>query len=81
MPRKPLKSLTPAELEQLRNTTLQTLAEMVPEGTPAVVTTEVLSKIVGVRAATIRSGVYRLGHWCGLRPLKLGRDNRWKIRG
>ena len=80
MPRKPLKSLTPAELEQLRNTTLQTLAEMVPEGTPAVVTTEVLAEIVGVRPATIRSGVYRRGHWAGLRPLKLGRDCRWKIR-
>jgi len=80
MPRKPLKSLTPAELEQLRNATLQTLAEMVPEGTPAVITTEKLAEIVGVRAATIRSGVYRRGHWNGLRPLKLGRDCRWKIR-
>ena len=80
MPRKPLKSLTPAELEQLRNATMRTLAEMVPEGTPSVVTTEALAEIVGVRPATIRSGVYRLGHWCGLRPLKLGRDCRWKIR-
>ena len=80
MPKKPLQSLTPAELEQLRNTTLATLAEMVPEGTPAVVTTEKLAEIVGIRAATIRSGVYRRGHWAGLRPLKLGRDCRWKIR-
>lgn len=80
MPRKPLQSLTPEEIESLRNTTLATLAEMVPEGTPAVVTTAELAEIVGVRPATIRSGVYRLGHWAGLRPLKLGRDCRWKIR-
>ena len=80
MPRKPLRTLTPAELEQLRNTTLATLAEMVPEGTPAVVATDLLAEIVGVRAATIRSSVYRIGHWNGLIPLKLGRDNRWKIR-
>ena len=81
MPKDPRPTPAPEELEELRNATLQTIAEMMPEGTPAVVNTEVLAEIVGVRAGTIRSGVYRTGHWCGLVPLKLGQKNRWKIRG
>lgn len=80
MSKKPRQAPAPEELEELRNTTLATLAEMTPPGTPAVITTEKLGEIVGIRPASIRSSVYRLGHWNGLVPLKLGRDCRWKLR-
>lgn len=81
MQRKPRPTLPPEELEALRNTTLATIAELAPPDTPAIISTETLAQIAGIRPASIRSSVWRKGHWLGLTPLRLGQVCRWKVRG
>ena len=77
----PRPVVIPEEIESLRNTTLATIAELSPPGTPAIVSTETLAKISGIKPGTIRCAISRSGHWLGLTPLRLGTTFYWKLRG